>query len=186
MKLMMTLCALIGLSMCIYKQPKILCVVTSLNNISNCSALTLEVNCTVCQQLSYYIRNVSEHFSNNTVLIFTKGTHYLPLPPDGATVVNVTGVSNFTMKGLGDVSYDASEEGATQPSSVISCNCHGNYTQRSGILFYKSNSILLENLTMEDCGAKFTLKRPDSFTLMSALTFRESYDLNIIQIRMDT
>ena len=185
MKLMMTLCALIGLSMCIYQQPKILCVVTSLNNISNCSALTLEVNCTACQQLSYYIRNVSEHFSNNTVLIFTKGTHYLPLPPDGATVVNVTGVSNFTMKGLGDVSYDASEEGATQPSSVISCNCHGNYTQRSGILFYKSNSILLENLTMEDCGTKFTLKRPDNFTLTSALTFRESHDINIIQIRMD-
>ncbi|MCG8620486.1 MAG: hypothetical protein MJE68_00620, partial [Proteobacteria bacterium] len=90
---------------------------------------------------------------------------------------------NFTMKGLGKITYNPSEEGAIHSSSVIACSCHGE--KRSGILFYKSNTIVIENLTIEDCGAKFILQGPDYFPLVSALTFRESYDIRIAQIRMD-
>jgi hypothetical protein len=133
--------------------------------------------------LSDYIQNSSEYFTNKTTLIFTDGRHYLPPPSDGETVINITGVSNFTMKGLGKISYNPSEEGAIQPSSVIACSCHGG--NRSGILFYKSSAIVLENITIEDCGAKFILQRPDYYSLVSALTFHESHDIRIAQIRMD-
>ena len=177
------LCTLIFQSRC-YQQPQVLCVVpVNLSESENdCSALIPKFNCTTCQPLSNYIQNVSEYFTNNTMLIFTDGAHCLSPPPEGETAINITAVSNFTMKGLGNSSYNPSEEGAIHPSSVITCSCHG---QRSGILFYKSNTILLENLTIEDCGTEITLQRPDNFTLVSALTFRESYNIRIAQIRMD-
>ena len=85
------------------------------------------------------------------------------------------------MIGLGTVSNNLSEEGAPQPSSIISCNCQN----RSGILFYKSNIIRIENLTIEDCGAKFTFHRPDNFTVVSALTFRESHNIKLTRLQMN-
>ena len=174
MLIIIILCALIHLNRSYHdQQPKILCVVSKNATSEDCSALMLTFNCTVCQLLSDYIQNSSEYFTNNTMLIFTDGRHCLPPPSGGETVINITGVSNFTMKGLGKITYNPSEEGAIHSSSVIACSCHGE--KRSGILFYKSNSIVLENLTIEDCGTKFVVQRPDNFPLVSALTFRESY-----------
>ena len=112
------------LSSC-HPESETLCAV---DDITECSSLIQQFNCTACQSLSLYVQNVSKYFNSNVKMIFTMGSHCLPLPPDGATVVNVTGVSNFTMKGLGDVSYNVSEEGATQPSSVITCSCSQNKT----------------------------------------------------------
>ena len=155
-----------------------LCVIT---DITNCTA-ALPFNCTTCQPLSSYIQNVSDYFTSNTEMIFTAGTHRIHLPPDGAPVVNITGVSNFSMIGLGPVSNNSSEEGASQPSSIISCN---NQLNRGGILFYKSNTIRIENLTIEDCGTKFTFHRPDNFTVVSALAFRESHNIKLTRLRMN-
>ena len=42
--------------------------------------------------------------------------HCLPPSTSDAALINVTGVSNFTMKGLGNISYNQSEEGAIYPS----------------------------------------------------------------------
>ena len=161
----------------------ILCV-NALDNITECSALTKTFNCTTCQRLSIYIQNVSKYFNSNVKMIFSMGNHFLSPPPEGTTVVNVTGVSNFTMKGLGDVLYNASEEGATQPSSVITCSCSQNKT---GILFYKSNTIRIESLTIEDCGAEVVLQNPPQagFITMSALIFYDSYNIEMIRMRMD-
>lgn len=162
---------------------KTLCVNTLENNIFNCSALKLKFNCTVCQPLSSYIQDVNQYFTNNTEMVFTEGTHCLRPPSNITAVINVTGIFNFTMKGLGTVSYNSKEEGATQPSSVISCNCSS--PDKSGIFFYKSNSIHIENLTIECCGANFTLQRPHKFPLISALTFYESRDIKLYCMRMD-
>ena len=171
------------LSSC-HPEYKILCVVTSVDDTTECYSLIQRFNCTTCQPLSSYIQNVSRYFNSNVKMLFTMGSHCLPPPPDGPTVVNVTGVSNFTMKGLGNISYNASEEGATQPSSVITCSCSQNKT---GILFYKSNTIHIENLTIEDCGTKLVLPNPPKthFTIVSALIFHESYNIQIISMRMD-
>jgi hypothetical protein len=91
------------------------------------------------------------------------------------------------MIGLGRVSYNSSEEGAIQPSSVITCSCSQN---KSGILFYKSDAIHIENLTIEDCGTKVVFINPylvhtKTFTTVSALLFFDSYDIELIRLRMN-
>ena len=167
-------------------QPKIetLCV-NAADDPTGCSALTQRFNCSACQPLSLYVQNASEYLTSNVEMVFTKGSHCLPPPPHGApelAVVNLTGVSNFTMKGLGRISYNSSEEGAVQPSSVITCSCSQN---KSGILFYKSNAIYIENLTIEDCGAKVVFVNLHIFTTESALLFFDSYDIELIRLRMN-
>ena len=128
--------------------------------------------------------SANRYLTSNVKIIFASGSHCLHVPPNnyGENVVNLTGVSNFTMKGLGNVSYNASEEGATQPSSVITCSCS---QKKSGILFYKSNTIHIENLVIEDCETNFIPVKSKVFTLVSMLTFLGSYDIKIVQIRMN-
>ena len=115
-------------------------------------------------------------------MVFAAGNHCLSQPLSGATVVNVTGISNFTIKGLGNISYDTSEEGAIKPSSVITCSCHQN---KSGLLFYKSKNIHIESITIEDCGAEVVLHNPKTnFTMVSALIFYDSSDIEVMRTRM--
>ena len=163
-----------------------LCV-NAVDDPTECSTLTQRFNCSVCQPLSFYVQCASKYLTSNVEMMFTKGSHCLPPPPHGAPVVNLTRVSNFTMKGLGDISYNSSEEGAVQPSSVITCSCDQN---KSGILFYKSNAIRIETLTIEDCGTKVVFINPyivhtKTFTTMSALLFFDSYDIELIRLRMN-
>ena len=139
---------------------------------SSASAFTQMFNCTVCKPLSIYTQNNGKYFSGSVEMVFMMGNHCLSPPPDGVAVINVTGVSNFTMKGLGNISYNPSEEGAIQPSSVITCSCSQN---KSGILFFKSSTIHIESLTIEDCGAEIVFVNPHlktkKFTAMGALMF---------------
>ncbi len=152
---------------------------------TNCYSLSLADTDSECGTLSYYVQNVSYYFTNNTVMNFTPGQHQLKLPSGGQSVVNMTGISNFTMIGQGDVVYNESEEGAPLPNSTILCDSNDENKPRNGILFYKADGIHIENLTIENCGANFTVRGPDHFTLVSALTFRESYNVNLKQVRID-
>ena len=167
-----------GLKTTVKRNAKILYVVS---DSTNCSSFPDSE----CHPLSFYVKNVSNYFTNNTVMVFTSGQHRLSLSPDGAPVVNVTGVSHFSMIGRGAVMYDMSNDGAPLPKSTISCSSGNENQPQNGILFYKTNAIHIENLTIEYCGAKFTVRRPDDFTLVSALTFRESYNINLTQVRID-
>ena len=119
-------------------------------------------------------------------MIFAMGKHCLHVCPNGygESIMNLIGVSNFTMKGLGNVSYNPSEEGAIQPSSVIRCSCSQNKS-KSGILFYKSNTVHIENLAMEDCGTAFVPYKGTDFTLVSALTLILLHPIKLVQIRMN-
>ena len=81
--------------------------------------------------------------------------------------------------------YSKSENRAPLPNSTILCNSNTENVPRNGILFYKADTIHLENLTIENCGAMFTVHGPDNFTLVSALTFRESYNISLKQVRID-
>ena len=166
-------------------QPKIetLCVNT-VDDPTECSALTQRFNCSACQPLSFYVQNASKYLTSNVEMVFTKGSHCLPPPLHGAPVVNLTGVSNFKMKGLGRISYNSSEEGTVQPSSVITCSCGQN---KSGILFYRSNTIHIENLTIEECGRKVKLTNSAKGKLItvSALIFYQSYDIELLRICMN-
>ena len=150
-------------------EAKILCISTS-ESTAQCSTLKQNYDCNICQPFSSYVLNVSKYFTSNVTVIFAMGEHCLHVPPNdyGENIMNMTGVSNFTMKGLGNISYNPSEEGAIQPSSVITCSCSQN---GSAILFYKSNAIHIESLTIEDCGTAFAPLRSINFTLKSMLTF---------------
>ena len=161
---------------------KILYVVS---DSTSCSSLPRTNTDSECHPLSFYIQNVSQYFTSNTVMIFMPGHHQLNLSLDGVPVVNVTGISNLAMTGQGAVMYNESEEGAPLPNSTILCNSNNENNPRNGILFYKSDAIHIENLTIENCGAKFTVRGPDDFTLVSALTFRESYNISLTQVRID-
>ena len=65
-------------------QPKIetLCVNAG-DNPTECSALTQMFNCSACQPLSLYVQNVSKYLTSNVEMVFTKGSHCLPPPPQG-------------------------------------------------------------------------------------------------------
>ena len=154
-------------------------------NSNKCSSLPTDLKRWECHPLSFYVMNVSKYFTNNTKMLFTEGTHYLPMPSNAqsADVVNVTGISNFSMLGMGAVKY--SLDGSPLPSSVISCIIQATDEPRNGIFFHKTSAIRIENLTIEDCGAKFTIKSPDTFILVSALTFHVSYNINLTQVRTE-
>ena len=164
-------------------ESKTLCVYAA-DKATECSDLILMFNCSECQPLSFYVQSVRKYFNSNVEIVFTVGNHCLSPPPGSAAVVNLTGVSNFTMKGLGNVTYNVLEEGATQPSSVIACSCS---QTKSAILFYKSNTIHIETLTIEDCGAKVVLpiSQKTNFITVGALIFYESYDIELIRMRMN-
>ena len=64
------------------------------------------------------------------------------------------------------------------------------WKQEWDILFYKSNTIRIENLTIEDCGTKNVFINPyivhtKTFTTMSALLFFYSYDIELIRLRIN-
>ena len=168
-------------------QIKTVCVI-AVDNTTECSILSHIFNCSVCQTLSFYFQNVSNCLTSNMKMVFTMGNHCLITPSDGSAplLVNLTGVSNFSMIGLGNISYNPSEEGSVHPSSVITCSCSQN-KRLSAILFYKSNTIRIENLTIEDCGAEVVLPNPPktNFTTESALIFSESYDIELVRICMN-
>ena len=168
---------------------QILNVYVVIHNGTNCSSLPTELKQLECHSLSFYVKNVSKYFTNNTKMLFTAGIHDLPMPPGAQSpVVNVTGISNFSMIGIGPVRYSKipSDEGSPLPSSTILCSVHKNINEpRNGILYHKTSAIRIENLTIEGCGAKFTVDSPDNFTLVSALTFHESYNINLTQIRIE-
>ena len=88
------------------------------------------------------MKNVSKYFTNNTKMLFTAGTHDLPLPPGPQSpVVNVTGISNFSMIGIGPVRYSKipSDEGSPLPSSTILNE------SRNGYYFTKLVQLTLKN-----------------------------------------
>ena len=154
-------------------ESKILCV-TENDNVTECSssasAFTQMLNCTAhaCKPLSFYIRNNRRYFSSNVEMVFTMENHCLSPSTNGETIVNITGVSNFTMKGLGNISHNPSEEGTIQISRIVACSCS---QITSGILFYKSNAIHIESLTIEDCGAEVVFINPHLRSKNTCMTY---------------
>ena len=96
-----------GLKTSAKEETKTLCVISE---DANYSCLPINGKQVPCYPLSIYIRNVSKYFTNDTEMIFMAGTHHLHLPPDSTPVVTITGISNFSMIGHGNVTYNRSED----------------------------------------------------------------------------
>ena len=100
----------------------------------------------VCHDLSYYVNDVEEYFTSDTVLTFLQGTHYLE--QDGPVVIK--GVSNLTLQGEGEIE-DGYHWTVKQSNVFIKCN-HSN----SGLLMETFDGVTISGLTVSDCGFRLS------------------------------
>ena len=94
-----------------------------------------------CHNLSYYTANWSSYFTDDTIFYFLNGTHILQ------GTLEISGVSNITLQGLGRIEQGFHET-VMQSTSLIKCNDYN----RGGIQFTSSSDVVLESLTIANCG----------------------------------
>ena len=91
-----------------------------------------------CQELSFYTNQTSAYFTSNTVFYFLEGYHIL----DQQEAVNITGVSNLTLQGLGSIE-PGPHETVMQSTVVIQCN--------GGFAFIETQFVTIEAITLNGC-----------------------------------
>ena len=97
-----------------------------------------------CHNLSYYIADNASYFTDDAIFYFLKGTHTLQ------GILNISNVSNITLQGLGHIEQGFHET-VMQSTSVIKCN---DYNEAAGMQFTSSSDVVLESLTIANCGFK--------------------------------
>ena len=95
-----------------------------------------------CHNLSYYTDDYSSYFTDDTIFYFLNGTHILQ------GTLEISGVSNITLQGLGHIEQGFHET-VMQSTSVIRCNDYN----RGGIQFTSSSDVVMISLTTANCGA---------------------------------
>ena len=111
------------------------CVSTASNNVY-CNRTNLP-----CYNLSYYTADYASYFTDDTIFYFLEGTHTL----EG--ILEINGVSNITLQGLGHIEQGFHET-VMQSTSVITCSDNN----RTGIQFNSSTDVVLKMLTVTNCG----------------------------------
>ena len=99
-----------------------------------------------CHNLSYYTDDYASYFIDDTIFYFLEGTHILQ------GTLEISGVSNITLQGLGHIEQGFHET-VMQSTSVITCNDYN----KSGIQFISSTNIVLKSLTIANCGFSWNL-----------------------------
>ena len=99
-----------------------------------------------CHNLSYYTDDYTSYFTDDTIFYFLEGTHILQ------GTLEIIGVSNITLQGLGHIEQGFHET-VMQSTSVIMCSDY----DRSGIQFISSTNIVLESLTIANCGFSWNM-----------------------------
>ena len=94
-----------------------------------------------CHNLSYYIADYALFFTDNSIFYFLNGTHTLQ------GILNISNVSNITLKGLGYL-QQGFNEAVIQSTSVIVCSDK----KRVGIQINSSSDVVLKLLTITNCG----------------------------------
>ena len=97
----------------------------------------------ICHNLSYYISQPDHYFTSDTTIIFLKGEHSF----DGEDLVNVSNVTNLTLKGQGQWPVAGAEETVMQSTVIINCT-----RGRGGFYFNSYRYITVEGLTIVNCG----------------------------------
>ena len=91
--------------------------------------------------ISYYVTKFKSYFTDDTIFYFLEGTHTLQ------GTLEISGVSNITLQGLGDVEQGFHET-VMQSTSVIMCSDN----RRAGIKFTSSTAVTVKSLTITNCG----------------------------------
>ena len=97
----------------------------------------------ICHNLSYYISQPVHYFTSDTTIIFLEGEHSF----DREDLVHVSNVSNLNMKGQGQWPVAGAEETVMQSTVTINCT-----RGRGGFYFAVSHNIIVEGLTVLNCG----------------------------------
>ena len=110
-----------------------------------------------CHVLSYYTADYEFYFTDDTIFYFLEGTHIL------LSTLEISGVSNITLQGLGHIEQGFHET-IMQSTSVIRCSgCN-----RSDIQFSNSTDVVLKSLTIARYG--FNLNSSYSNSILFADT----------------
>ena len=109
--------------------------VSAAPNEESCPSIHLH-----CHNLSYYIDDFASYFTDDTIFYFLEGTHTLQ------DKLEISGVSNITLQGLGHIEQGFHET-VMQSTSVIRC---GPYTS-GGMMFSNSTQVVLTLLTITNC-----------------------------------
>ena len=99
-----------------------------------------------CHKLSYYTPDYASYFTDDTIFNFLEGTHILQ------GTLEISGVSNITLQGLGHIEQGFHET-VMQSTSVIRCSDYN----RGGIQFISSTNIVLKSLTIANCGFSWNM-----------------------------
>ena len=114
-----------------------------------------------CHNLSYYIADYPSYFTDDTIFYFLEGTHTLQ------GTLEISGVSNITLQGLGHIEQGFHET-VMQSTSVIRCSDYN----KSGIQFTSSTDVVLKSLTITNCGAFYnTTYRQANVSLLFVDTY---------------
>ena len=109
-----------------------------------------------CHNLSYYTADSASYFTDDTIFYFLKGTHILQ------DTLEISGVSNITLQGLGHIEQGFHET-VMQSTSVIMCSgCDDN-----NILFYNSMDIVLKLLTIANYGINLNANQSISLVFIN-------------------
>ena len=94
-----------------------------------------------CHNLSYYTADYIFYFTNDTIFYFLEGTYTLQ------GTLEISGVSNITLQGLGHIEQGFHET-VMQSTSIIRCSDYN----RCGIQFTNSTDVVLKLLTIANFG----------------------------------
>ena len=97
-----------------------------------------------CHNLSYYTADYAFYFTDDTIFYFLEGTHILQ------GLLEISGVSNITLQGLGHIEQGFHET-VMQSTSVIRCSGYN----RGGIQFTNSTHVVLKSITIANCGSLY-------------------------------
>ena len=101
----------------------------------------------LCYNLSYLAADYAYYFTDNTIFYFLKGTHTLQ------GTLEISGVSNITLQGLGNIEQGFHET-IMQSTSTITCSDNN----RAGIEFTNCVDIVIKSLTVANCGLDTTIR----------------------------
>ena len=122
----------------------------------------------ICHNLSYYISQPDSYFTNDTTIIFLEGEHSF----DREDLVHVSNVHNLTLKGQGQWPVAGAEETVMQSTVIINCT-----RGRGGFYFTTSHNIIVEGLTVVNCGNKASAVF-DFYLVANLLFYKNSIQYN--------
>ena len=107
-----------------------------------------------CKILSEYAEDVKKYFTNNTIVVFLGGIHYL------SSLLHFNHVHN--------ISFDGNDTWST-----IRC-------KNGGLLFTNSSDICISNIIISSCGTKVTLS--NNYSQYTVLSFEYTFNINISRV----